>query len=274
MSERVKNYLGWAIILAVLAVAYSAVSYVGSFAKTIRPDSFRSFTVTAVGKAVAIPDVAEFTFTVLNQGGKDIAALRADNEKKVNQAIEFLKETGVAKADIKTESYSLEPRYENYSCGGPYSAYPVRVGGGGASEACPPPSIVGYSVSQMVSVKVRKDNFERVGEVLAGVVTAGANQVSQLQFTVDDKTKVENEARAEAIALAQDKAEAIARAAGFGIGRLLSIDDGFAMPYYDARAEVAKFSLGGVAADAAPAPMVEPGSQELSVNVTLRYEIE
>lgn len=270
MSERVKNYLGWAIILAVLAIGYSSISYVRSFAKTIRPDSFRSFAVSAEGRAVAIPDVAKFDFMVLNQGGKDIAALRADNEKKVNQAIDFLKKQGVDKADIKTASYNLTPRYQNYACD-----YRLRIGGAGAGEPCPPPVIVGYEVSQNVAVKVRRDNFSKVGEILAGVITAGANTVSQLQFTVDDPAEVENEARAEAIEKAKAKAKATATAAGFSLGRLLSIEeggDGY-LPY----AAYGKGGYGGdalVAREAAAPPVIEPGSEEVTATVLLRYEIE
>ncbi len=209
MSDRTKNYLGWAIIIAVLAIAFSSVSYVRSFDKTIRPDSFRSFAVTGEGKAIGIPDVAEFNFTVLTEGGKDIAALRKANDEKSNKAIEFLKKSGVAGADIKTASYNLSPRYTNYNCG--YNATAGR-------EVCPPPEIVGYSISNTVEVKMRQKMFDQVGTVLSGVVTAGANSVSQLNFTMDDPTEVENEARAIAINKAEAKAKAIAKAGGFSVG--------------------------------------------------------
>ena len=134
-------------------------------------------------------------------------------------------------------------------------------------EPCPPPEIVGYSIRQTASVKIR--DFETIGDTLAGVVQNGANSVSQLSFTIDDPTEVRHEARKIAIERAQEKAQRIAEAAGFEVGRLLGIDEsGGLPPIY--RME----GLGGAADFAqAAAPKIEPGSQEVSVTVTLRYEI-
>ena len=269
MSERTKNFLGWAIIIAVLAIAFSSISYVRSFGKTIRPDSFRSFAVSGEGKVVAKPDIAQFTFTVLTQGGKDIAALRKQNEDKSNKAIDFLKKLGVESADIKTAGYNLSPRYTNYTCG--YNATAGR-------EVCPPPEIVGYTITNTVEIKLREKLFDKVGEALSGVVTAGANTVSELNFTIDDPTEVENEARAEAIAKAEAKAEAIAKAGGFSVGRLLDISEGGFIPYYreslyDLDSKVMS-AMGGDTIAAGPAPSIEPGSRDVVVNVTLRYEID
>ena len=137
------------------------------------------------------------------------------------------------------------------------------------ATACPPPEIVGYTVQQTVSVKVR--DFSKVGSLLSEVVQSGANSVSQLSFTLDDPTEVQNQARAEAIQKAKDKAKSIAKAGRFDLGRLLSIEEGEG--YYP----VYKYGLGGaesMAMDAAPAPTIQPGSQDIQVTVTLRYEIE
>ncbi|MEK7586281.1 MAG: SIMPL domain-containing protein [Patescibacteria group bacterium] len=266
MSERTKNFLGWAIIIAVLAIGFSSISYVRSFSKTIRPDSFRSFSVSGEGKAVGIPDIAEFSFTVLTEGGKDIATLRKANDEKSNKAIEFLKKEGVAKEDIKTASYNLSPRYQNSNCG-----YSVTAG----REVCPPPEIVGYSISNTVEVKMRKEMFDKIGTVLSGVVTAGANTVSQLNFTTDDPTEVENTARALAINKAEAKAKAIAKAGGFSVGRLLDISEGGIVPYYQESLYDSKaMSAMGGGVVASPAPTIEPGSRDVVVNVTLRYEID
>ena len=58
MTQKFKNLGGVAIVLAVLALGYAALSYVHSYARSIQPSSFRSFSVTGQGKAIAIPDVA------------------------------------------------------------------------------------------------------------------------------------------------------------------------------------------------------------------------
>jgi len=261
MTQKIKDYLGVAIIISIIIVALSAWSYVRTYSRSVEPSSFRSFSVTGEGRAIAVPDVAEFSFSVLTEGGKDIAALQEDNIKKVNAAIDFVKSKGVAPKDIKTQSYSIEPRYQYYSCN------PVPLEGG-IARPCPPSEIVGYTITQSVLVKVR--DFSKVGDILSGVVDKGANTVSQLNFTIDDPTAVQNEARTEAIEKAKAKAKLIAKAGGFGLGRLLDIQESSYLPpvYYAQEAVLGKGGGGS-----APAPAIEPGSEEVKINVVLKYEI-
>lgn len=260
MDLKIKNYMGMAAIALMAAAALSSLWFVRAYSRSAEPSSFRSFSASGEGRIIAIPDVAQFTFSVLTQGGKDLGALQNENTIKVNRAIGVMKAAGVEDKDIKTEQYSVEPRYKYYDC---------RYDGSSASP-CLPPEIVGYTVQQSVSVKAR--DFTKVGAMLADVVTSGANSVSQLNFTMDDPTEVQSQARAEAIQKAKVKAKAVAKAGGFRLGKLLSIDENGPSPIYYGYgmggAEKASFD-----AVAAPAPAIEAGSQEVKVNVTLRYEI-
>lgn len=255
--EKTKQYLNVAIIIALLIAAYSVWVYASSYSQSVEPGTFRSFSASGEGKVVAVPDVAQFSFTVVTEGGKDLGALQTENTKKVNAAIDFVKGEGVDAKDIKTQSYDISPRYQYYSCNHPESSV----------TPCPPAEIVGYTVSQSVQVKVR--NFSKTGDILSGTVKAGANTASALQFTIDDPTAVKAQARAEAIAKAKQQAEEIADAGGFRIGKLLSIDENGAYPTY--------YGMGGAvmekSAVSAPAPVIEPGSQDVTVDVTLHYEI-
>jgi uncharacterized protein YggE len=265
-SDKIKIFLGWAIIIAVLLVGGSIWSLARTYSRSIQPSAFRSFAVTGEGKVVARPDVAMFSFSIINEGGTDIATLNHDNTERGNKINSFLKDQGVADKDIKTEQYNLAPRYQNTYCA------PVLYRSLGKNTVCPPPSIVGYTVTQSVAVKVR--DFAKIGAILSGVVEKGANNVSQLNFTIDDPVAVENEARAKAIAQAREKAKLVAKAGGFSVGRLLGIDEGeqsYNEKYYNARV----MSLDSTAMDAPlPAPTIEPGSQDVIVTVTLRYEID
>ncbi|MBI3632173.1 MAG: SIMPL domain-containing protein [Candidatus Vogelbacteria bacterium] len=258
MSERIKKYLGLAGIVILLAGAYSIVSFANSFSASIQPSSFRSFAVNAEGKATSIPDVAKFSYSVVTEGDTNIKALTDKNTTKSNGIIAFLKKSGIDEEDIKTTNYSLEPRTKYYSCG--YRADGVKP--------CPPSEIVGYTVRQSGEVKVR--DFTKIGEILAGVTTNGANDVSDLQFTTDDPTKIEDLARANAIEKAIAKAELIAKTGNFKVGRLLSIEESNynPTPYYESF--VPKMMSAGVVAT----PTIEAGSQETKINITLRYEIK
>ena len=263
-AEKGKSILFIAISLALVAGSFAALSYVRTYSKSIEPSNFRSFAVSGEGKVVAKPDIAAFTFSIISQGDKEIAKLQQENTERTNRAISLLKEKGVDASDIKTESYSVEPRYQYYSCP------PILESG--SSRPCPPAEITGYTISQTISVKIRK--FDAIGDVVSGVVSAGANSVSQLSFTVDDPAALENQARTEAIKKAQEKAKEIAKAGNFRLGRLLSIDEGgYYPPIYYARTESVAMGKGGDVMPA-PTPAIEPGSQDIRINIMLNYEIE
>jgi len=263
METKTKKYLYIAIIIVLFIIGYAVLSYVNSYSKSIEPSSFRSFSASGEGKVMAILDVAQFTFSVITEGGKGIADLQKENTDKANKIISFIKSSGVEDKDIKTQNYNLEPRYQYYTCPTP------KVSANGGVEPCPPPEIVGYTINQSVLVKIR--NFEKIGDIMSGVVQNGANSFSQLSFTIDDPSLVQDKAREEAIAKARTRAELIAKAGGFKVGELLSLEEGGGYPIADYR-----YGIGGGMEKslAAPAsPQIQPGSQEIIVNVTLRYEI-
>lgn len=260
MSEKIKNLLGAAVVITIIILAVSAASYVYSYSayvKSMKPSSFRSFSVSAESKITIVPDIAQFSFSVITEGGKDIAQLQKENTEKANKIINSVKAEGVQAIDIKTQNYNITPRYQYFSC--------PQAGG-----ACPPPEIVGYSVNQTVLVKIR--DFNKIGTLLSMATTNGANSVSELSFTIDDPTNYQNQARAEAISKAKKKALDIAKAGDFRLGRLLSIQEGGAYPSYQYDLEAR--GIGGGKEVSAPAPVIEPGSQEVRITMTLQYEIE
>jgi len=257
MEQKAKQYAIIGVGVAALILSFAAWAYVDAYSKSIQPNSFRSFSVSGEGKVISVPDVAKFTFSVITQGGKNLGELQKKNVGLMNEAIAYVKEQGVLEKDVKTESFSVEPRYQYYAC---------RDG------ACPPSEIVGYTVTQTVGVKVR--DFEKAGDILSGVVTNGANNVSGLQFTIDDPSTVMAKAREQAIQKAKEKANQIADAGGFSIGRLLGISEGGYQPMYDNYLRNAKVVNMSESAGSAPMPSIEAGSQDVIVSVSLQYEIK
>lgn len=275
MNSQVKNWVWYALTFALVTGGVATIWYAYTFSRATELSSFRSFSVSAEGKAAVVPDVAEFTFEVISEGGKNLADSQTKNTKKTNDAISFVKSKGVEAKDIKTGSYNVEPRYQYFNCNGGLVVDSVAKNPGMPGESgpsCPPPEIVGYTVRQVVSVKVRQ--FDVVGDIFSGVVKNGANSVYQLSFTVDDPTMVENEARAQALTKAKEKANAMAKAGGFRLGQLLNISEGGNGPYYDKRLYAAEGSgMGGDGPVAPPTPIIEPGSQEFQITMMLTYEI-
>src|SRR6202008_3112189 len=131
--------------------------------------SNRTFTVSAQGKSVVVPDIAQFTFSVLSEGS-DLAKVQKDNTDRTNKVSSFLKDKGIDDKDISTINYTVEPRYQYFPC----TSY----------GPCRQPPLHGYTVNQTTQVKVRK--LDTVGDMLTGIVAQGANNVSQLYFTSDD----------------------------------------------------------------------------------------
>lgn len=251
MNEKIKNYLGIALILGTLSVAYVGINFAASY----QPYPGRTFNVTGEGEVVAIPDVGRFSFSVLTEGGVDLEKLQKENTDKSNAVIAFLKGKSIDEKDIKSDSYNIYPTYQYYEC----NLYGV----------CPPAKISGYRVEHFVSVTIR--NLDDSGTLLSGVVENGANTVSNLSFEVDDPSQVENEARIAAIANAKEKAGAIAKAGGFRVGKITSIYTVSPDPYY--------YGKGGgemmYAEDTMyTSPQLEPGSQKVTITVDITYEIK
>ena len=205
-----------------------------------------TITVAAEGKVVAIPDIAAFSFAVVSVGQNSIA-LQSENIKKMNGAIEFVKSQAVDEKDIKTTQFNLFPRYEY-------------------DEKRRQSFITGYELRQSVQVKIR--DLSKISPILGGLPNAGINEIGQLQFDMDNPEFYLNQAREQAFGKARAKAEAMASQNNVKIKKVVGFAESpnFISPIY-ARAE----AMGGPLA--APQPTIEAGSQEVSVNVNVTYEI-
>jgi len=214
--------------------------------------------VSGEGEAFAVPDIGQFSFSVQKE-----SELVSDAQEYVtdtmNSAIEFLKDSGLDKKDIKTTSYNVYPRYE-------YQPEPRCLG-----INCPRANrvLVGYEVSQTVSVKVR--DTSDVGKLLGGIGEIGVSNVSGLTFSIEDEDIIKREARQEAIDDAQEKAKALAKDLGVKLVRVISFSEsggGVYPMYYETKA----LGMGGDAMGA-PVPDIPTGENKITSNVTITYEI-
>lgn len=210
-----------------------------------------TISVMGEGRVTVVPDVAEVSVSVESRG-KSVTTVRNDGTKKMNDVINYLKSQDIDKKDIRTVQYSLQPLY----------TYNPRDGR---------QTLDGYMLNQTSMVKIRA--LDKAGDILGGVLDKGANQVGQLNFTMDDPEKSQQEARLEAVEKAKTKAEALAKAAGVRLGKLKAFNEnGGNMPYplmYDK-----VYAAEGRGGANMSAPQLEPGSQEIVINVSLVYEIE
>ncbi len=247
--------------ISFLLLAIAAVGYVYQYGRSI-DQSFPQRTFTVQGEAnIETPhDIAFFTATVITEGESDVTKLQSANAEKMNAINAFLQEKGIEKKDLKTTNYAMNPRYN----------YPNCTPGTGI---CPPPSINGYSITQSLEVKVRDTGM--VGDLLTGIVSAGANSVSGVSFITDDDSEARNLAREEAFQDGRKKALAMAKAGNFRLGKLVSFYEDNSSPIqpYAMNAMAASDAMGGAEAKAVPSPTIEPGTETGKLQVNLTFEI-
>lgn len=216
-------------------------------------------TVAGEGEVFAIPDTAEFTFSILEEA-MTTREVQEQATEKASAVIAALLEQGVEEKDIKTIGYNLNPKYE-WRDAVPCLRFPCEQ----VREQ------VGFELSQSVRVKVR--DIDRAGELLEIVTNKEISSVSGLSFTIADEDVLKEEARKHAIDQAKEKGEKLARDLGVTLVRIVGFSEG--SDYYPmyARTEMMKDQMplglgGGDVGTALPT-----GENRVVSNVNITYEI-
>ncbi len=221
-------------------------------------ESENIITVSATSEVYAKPDLALTTFSVVTEA-KTVGEAMADNTAKMNAVIASVKSQGVEDKDLKTTNFNISPRYEWYdSTNCPlYASY------------CYPGQrvLVGYEVTQSLQVKIR--DLAKVGDIVQGATEAGANEVGDLQFTIDNEDLLKEEARGKAIEEAKTKAEILAGQLGIRLVKIISFSENGYVPYplYAAAETAPSGKGGGVTLD------IQTGENKISVMVSITYQI-
>lgn len=227
-----------------------------AYTKTVGPIPFSvnsvtttksdTFNVIGEGSVIAKPDIATLNVGISAQGAT-VKAVQDQINATINKVAEAIKKLGVEQKDIQTTNYNINPNYD-------FQGNIQRI--------------TGYSASTNLTIKVR--NIDLVNQVIDQATGSGANQVGGISFDVDDKTKLENEARQKAVAAAKTKAESAAKIAGFKLGRMVNYSENFEG---EPRPIPLRISAGAPDVEKLETA-VEPGSSEIRVIVTLSYEIQ
>jgi len=254
------------VLFAILAVyvavlAFNAVKgnkYIGRDLA-----SMSTITVSGTGEVYGSPDLATVDLSVVSEAAT-VAAAMEDNTNKMNAIIDLVKSLGVAEEDVKTSGFNINPRYDyvkdaaDISTGDIYYPSGKRV-------------LSGYDITQTLTVKVRKDNMAKIGQIIEEATASGANQVGDLQFTIDKPETLQDEARKQAIDEAKAKAETLASQLGIKLGNITDFNEGGYVPTYTM--SYAK-GMAMDAAETAATPTIEAGQNKIESNVNITYEIE
>jgi len=245
----------WQYGLGIFLIVASLVALVVSwsfYSHTKNMPAQNTITVSGEGKIFVKPDVAVVEMSVVTQH-KDVKMVQSENDKKMQQVVNFLKESGIEEKDIKTLQYNLQPQYDYSWCR--VTEYPVYC----------PPKLVDYILTQSVQVKIR--DLSRLGEIVGNLASVGINQISSIDFIIDKESEFQAQARKEAIANAQKKAFSIAEAANVKLGKIVGISESI----NNIIPRTLDFTKQSVES-AAGAP-IETGSNEIIVNISLTYEL-
>jgi hypothetical protein len=229
---------------ALFAFAAGLLFAAPAYADSLPP----AITVTGEATISVPPDLAEVEAGVTSEGKTARAAFEANNTT-MGQLLLALKAANIDAKDAQTSRLSLQPEYA-----------PSRTG---LSANAAPPTIVGYRVSNRVTVRLR--DVLKVASTIDMLVGAGATDIGGINFMVSQVSKLLDDARTQAVADARRKADIYAKAAGVTLGAPLSISEGGSpgpMPFRKM-----------AAAPMAATPIAQ-GEETLSVTVSVTWAIK
>lgn len=235
-----------ALRLVLLAVTVSALQ---AHAAETAPKP-RTIQVTGSGEVSIAPDLAIVSFAV-ETASEAAASAVEQNAARSGKVAAAIKQRLGSKDHISTTRYSLDPRYQQPERG-----------------STVPPKIVGYVARN--DVRVETHALDQVGRLIDAAIEAGANRVSELQFTLEDRNPQLRAALAKAGAEARSQAESIASALGVQLKQVIAATTQSA-PIVPQRYQ----GMAMMAAAEARAPTsVEPGEITVSATLQVTYEIE
>jgi uncharacterized protein len=217
-------------------------SQIQADAASNQPARSARITVTGTGTVTGTPNQLILSMGVqVNAISVSAALQRAD--EAVNRVTGSLRANGVAASDIQTADLYIQPNYQDNSS--------------------TPNS---YGVSESLTATLRRISV--AGAQIDAAVHAGGNAVTidDISLNLTDTSSLLARARAAAVADARNKAAQYAAALGRPLGPVLSITD-------QAPAEPFPANAAGAAEQKASSVPISPGTQQLSVSITVVYAI-
>jgi hypothetical protein len=203
----------------------------------------RRISGNGTGRVRGTPDTMTVDIGVGARADSAEAAM-ANARDKANKVFEALRDSGVEERDIQTTSFYVTPVFDDEG-----------------------ERVIGYEVSNTVAATLH--DLDKAGKVIDSAATVGGDniRIDGVWFSIEDTSDLVAAARAEAVKRARAQAEQLAAAAGLELGDVLSIQETSAPadpPIDYAEGDVAK---------AAPETPINPGTQELYVDVIVTFAI-
>ncbi len=209
--------------------------------------------VTGESQLSVPADLAAFSIGVQNSAPEALAALEK-NSQMMQQLKRALVEAGVSDDELSSGAFSVQPQWQSR---------PRNTENGWK------PSIIGYQAQAQLLVETGR--LDKVADYIQAGVDAGANQIGQLRFSLQDDERVHQQALTQATAQARQRAEVVANAAGVELGALsrIDVDPQQIRPYPSNRVNsMARMASEGVV------PVVVPANIDVHATIELTYRLQ
>ncbi len=170
-------------------------------------DSSRTIQTSGSATVKVIPDLVTIQLGVTSNATTP-QGVYDQNTAAMKKTIAAIRALGMADKDMSTGYYLIQPIYEDYNS----------------------LDIKGYRINNNLVVNLK--DVSKVSQVLTAALTAGANEVVDVQFKTSQLRQYRDQARALAMKAAQEKARDLASAANAQPGCVLSIDETNSSYYY------------------------------------------
>lgn len=207
--------------------------------------------VNAMGTASRPPEQAVVSLAV-ETAARTAREAADQNAARMARLVAALRRLDIPEDQIRTTAYNMFPEYRQWD-------------GRDPEQASRQPEIIGYRVTNMVSVTV--DGASRAGAVIDAALEAGANRVEGLGFQLRDSDAVRADALRQAMTKARSEAQLLAEAAGLTLGAPIEISTSFG---YMPPPMPPMMMQRDMAANMAPTP-VQPGVVEIQATVNVVY---
>lgn len=232
-------------VLVLAATALLTLTACINVPTEVREPETRAISTSGTGRVSVTPDLLVARLGVdVRDRNLGVAIEQASN--RIAAVTQSLMDAGVAEEDISTSRFTVNQ---------------IAVNPRELSQ-----DDLIFQVRNIVAVKIR--DVSRAGAIVSDAVDAGANRVESVTFTIEDDEAARSEARTKAVEKARANAQELANAAGATLGDVLTISEGGGgvIPFAAPRAAFSQAVGGDVG--------IQPGQLDVTVSVTVRYEIE
>jgi uncharacterized protein YggE len=207
-------------------------------------------TASGRGETRLTPDYAYVTIGVTNQSSNAVEASR-ENARRIESILAALRSFGLTDRQILTSRYNLTQAFE----------YPKNS----------QPKPIGFSARSSIRAEVHR--LEDLGKLIDASIASGATEVSGVQFLATNTDEARRSAMSSAVKQARADADAMARAAGGTLGRVVALNaGGVVQPVFSSSSTESVMFLTAAGTSRDGQTTITPGELVVSAQVFTRWE--